>query len=108
MELVSFIITIVLAIFVVLLFVAILAFVREIYSIALDTKTLIADLSDSVKGMRGELDEVKASPKVTDPFKRPKELFQSSHNIIVPKTPDEIRNQNFKKIQEGAEYGVPD
>lgn len=43
--------------------------------------------------------------KVTDPFTRPKEIYSSTNHIVVPKTPTEIRNQNFKKIQEGIEYG---
>ena len=43
--------------------------------------------------------------KVTDPFTKPKPVHSSTSHIIVPKTPTEIRNQNFKKIQEGIEYG---
>lgn len=43
--------------------------------------------------------------KVTDPFTKPKEIYSSTNHIIVPKTPTEIRNQNFKKIQQGIEYG---
>lgn len=43
--------------------------------------------------------------KVTDPFTRPKEIYSSTNHIVVPKTPTEIRNQNFKKIKEGIEYG---
>lgn len=43
--------------------------------------------------------------KVSDPFQKPKEIFSSTSHIIVPKTPTEIRNQNFKKIKEGVEYG---
>lgn len=43
--------------------------------------------------------------KVTDPFTKPKEIYSSTSHIVVPKTPTEIRNQNFKKIKEGVEYG---
>ena len=43
--------------------------------------------------------------KVTDPFTKPKEIYSSTRHIVVPKTPTEIRNQNFKKIKEGIEYG---
>ena len=43
--------------------------------------------------------------KVTDPFSRPQEIYSSTNHIVVPKTPTEIRNQNFKKIKEGIEYG---
>lgn len=43
--------------------------------------------------------------KVTDPFTRPKEIYSSTNHIVVPKTPLEIKNQNFNKIKEGIEYG---
>lgn len=43
--------------------------------------------------------------KVTDPFTKPKPIYSSTNHIVVPKTPTEIRNQNFKKIKEGIEYG---
>ena len=43
--------------------------------------------------------------KVTDPFTKPKEIYSSTSHIVVPKTPTEIRNQNFDKIQKGIEYG---
>lgn len=43
--------------------------------------------------------------KVSDPFTRPKEIYSSTPSIVVPKTPQEIRNQNFEKIKEGIEYG---
>lgn len=43
---------------------------------------------------------------VTDPFEKPKETFSSTTHIIQPKTPDQIRNENFKKIvDEGKMYG---
>lgn len=44
-------------------------------------------------------------PKVTDPFTKPKPVYSSTSHIVVPKTPTEIRNQNFQKIKEGIEYG---
>lgn len=43
--------------------------------------------------------------KVTDPFQKPKEIYSSTSHIVVPKTPTEIRNQNFNKIKDGVEYG---
>lgn len=43
--------------------------------------------------------------KVTDPFQKPAPVHSSTNHIIVPKTPTEIRNQNFKKIKDGIEYG---
>ena len=49
--------------------------------------------------------EPEEEPKVTDPFTKPHEIHSSTSHIVVPKTPTEIRNQNFKKIQEGIEYG---
>lgn len=48
---------------------------------------------------------VNEEPKVTDPFTKPKPIYSSTSHIIVPKTPTEIRNQNFQKIKEGVEYG---
>lgn len=45
--------------------------------------------------------------KVTDPFSKPAEVYSSTSHIVVPKTPTEIRNQNFKRIQNGEEYGNP-
>jgi hypothetical protein len=49
--------------------------------------------------------EPKEEPKVTDPFQKPKHIYSSTEHIIVPKSPQEIRNQNFKKIKDGIEYG---
>lgn len=49
--------------------------------------------------------EEEEEAKVTDPFTKPKEIYSSTSHIVVPKTPTEIRNQNFKKIKEGIEYG---
>lgn len=48
---------------------------------------------------------VQEEAKVTDPFQKPKEIYSSTSHIVVPKTPTEIRNQNFKKIKDGVEYG---
>lgn len=47
----------------------------------------------------------KEEAKVTDPFQKPKEIYSSTSHIIVPKTPTEIRNQNYDKIKKGVEYG---
>ena len=52
-----------------------------------------------------EPEEAQEESKVTDPFQKPKEIYSSTSHIVVPKTPTEIRNQNFKKIKEGIEYG---
>lgn len=99
-------VAIVLAVCITILFAAILAFIRRIDEDVMDTKALVAHLFDVARGLREEIDEVKSTPaKVTDPFEKPKEIYQSTKHIIVPKTPDEIRNENFNKIREGAEYG---
>ncbi len=52
-----------------------------------------------------ELDFIEEKPKATDPFQKPKPIYSSTDHIIVPKSPQEIKNQNFKKIKEGLEYG---
>lgn len=54
--------------------------------------------------------ESKTNPPahVSDPFKRAKEQYQSTKHIVVPKTPDEIRNENYEEIKKGAEYGSID
>ncbi len=43
--------------------------------------------------------------KVSDPFARKKTITTSTKHIVVPKTPDQIRNENAKKIAEGEDYG---
>jgi len=43
--------------------------------------------------------------KVTDPYQKPKQVYSSTAHIIVPKTPTEIQNENFNKLQEGMKYG---
>lgn len=73
-----------------------------------DNKVLIAELSERITGVRNEIDDIKRPPAhVSDPFKKPKEIYQSTKHIVVPKTPDEIRAENFEKIKEGQEYGSP-
>lgn len=49
--------------------------------------------------------DVVEEAKVTDPFTKPREIYSSTSHIVVPKTPTEIRNQNFDKIKKGIEYG---
>ena len=64
------------------------------------------DLKEAVKRQFKEL-ESKATPpaKVSDPFARKKTVTTSTKHIVVPKTPDQIRNENAKKIAEGEDYG---
>lgn len=52
-----------------------------------------------------EPEEPKEEAKATDPYTKPAEIFSSTSHIVVPKTPTEIRNQNFNKLKEGVEYG---
>lgn len=52
-----------------------------------------------------EPEEEQPEAKVSDPYTKPKELYSSSSQIVVPKTPSEIRNQNFNKLKEGIQYG---
>jgi hypothetical protein len=73
---------------------------------------LITSINERNQAMYGEIfdriDALEEDKKgfVTDPFEKPKESFSSSSCIIRPKTPDQIRNENFKKIvEEGKVYG---
>lgn len=66
---------------------------------------LIMDIIDRVHKLSPKDNLVKEDAKVTDPFQKPKEIYSSTSHIVVPKTPTEIRNQNFNKIKEGIEYG---
>lgn len=52
-----------------------------------------------------EPEDKEEEPKVTDPYTKPAQVFSSTSHIVVPKTPTEIRNQNFKRLKEGVEYG---
>lgn len=66
----------------------------------------MAKLSIAVQRQFKDL-ETKANPPahVSDPFKGQRETYQTTKHIVVPKTPDEIRNENFEEIKKGAEYG---
>lgn len=66
---------------------------------------LIIDMLDKVSNLNIEEPVAQEEAKVTDPFTKPAPIHSSTNHIIVPKTPTEIRNQNFKKIKEGIEYG---
>lgn len=66
----------------------------------------LTKLSAAVKNQFHELEKMANPPAhVSDPFKRPKEQYQSTKHIVVPKTPTEIRNENFEEIKKGATYG---
>lgn len=52
--------------------------------------------------------EVVKKGAVTDPFKvanRTNTPGASSRHIIKPKSPDQIRNENYEAIKQGATYG---
>ena len=76
----------------------------------------LARIERLVLDMQEHMDELgkaverqfKAPAKVSDPFKPNKHIASSSKQIVVPKSPDQIRNENAKKIMEGAEYGYID
>lgn len=50
-------------------------------------------------------EEPKSEAKPTDPFEKPKEVFSSTQHIVVRKTPDQIRNENYDRIKNGETYG---
>ena len=66
---------------------------------------LLVQIMNEVSNAKNKKPVVQEEAKVTDPFTKPKPIYSSTNHIIVPKTPTEIRNQNFKKIKEGIEYG---
>lgn len=66
---------------------------------------LIIDILNKVSNLNIEKPVIQEEAKVTDPFTKPAPIYSSTNHIIVPKTPTEIRNQNYKKIKEGIEYG---
>ena len=66
---------------------------------------LIIDILNKVSNLNMEKPVIQEEAKVTDPFTKPAPIYSSTNHIIVPKTPTEIRNQNYKKIKEGLEYG---
>ena len=66
-----------------------------------DTTALMRGIAE-IKG------EVKKRGAVTDPFKaanKSNTLGASSRHIVIRKTPDQIRNENFEEIRKGASYG---
>ena len=73
-------------------------------ALILDTLLLI-DMLNKVSNLNIEKPVIQEEARVTDPFTKPAPIYSSTNHIIVPKTPTEIRNENFKKIKEGLEYG---
>lgn len=78
-------------------------------TIILITQAIICWILVAIEKWLSDIEVEEAEPEaesaVTDPFQKPKEVYSSTSSIVVPKTPMEIRNQNFKKIQDGIEYG---
>lgn len=66
---------------------------------------LIVDILNKISNLNIEQPVIQEEAKVTDPFTKPAPIHSSTNHIIVPKTPTEIRNQNYNKIKEGIEYG---
>ena len=64
------------------------------------------DLKEAVKRQFKAVESKVIPPaKVSDPFARKKTITTSTKHIVVPKTPDQIRNENAMKIAEGEDYG---
>ena len=73
------------------------------------TNTDFLKLSGAIQRKFQEIEsETNPPAHVSDPFKGQKEIYQTTKHIVVPKTPDEIRNENFEEIKKGAEYGSVD
>lgn len=75
--------------------------VRLAYYIMLETPKLDKKLSDIEN-------QVKKRGFVTPPFEAAnpdRSIRGTSPHIVQRKTPDQIRNENFKKIEEGQTYG---
>ena len=66
---------------------------------------ILIDITNKISNLNIEKPVIQEEAKVTDPFTKPAPIHSSTNHIIVPKTPTEIRNQNYKKIKEGIEYG---
>ena len=62
--------------------------------------------------MKDTNERIKVKGKVTDPFKAAnsrRTQNTSSKHIIIRKTPDQIRAENYEKIKnEGMSYGNPE
>lgn len=76
------------------------AIVLIFLSVATYANQIYLDIDSRLKAL-----ETQGAGYTSDPFEKPKETMQSSAHIIVPNTPDQIRNKNFQKIKEGQTYG---
>ncbi|ATW62229.1 hypothetical protein CQ476_28 [TM7 phage DolZOral124_53_65] len=75
---------------------------QNCFDVLVEYQRITMDKLDTIKK------EVKKSGGVTDPFEvanRSGTIGASSQHIIVPKSPDQIRNENFERIKNGEQYG---
>lgn len=87
----------------------ILLYLTRLEKTLLDLMDGQTDLGNAVETQFKRLKDQAIPPaKVTDPFSRRKQIFSSTSHIVVPKTPTEIRNQNFERIKNGESYGSVD
>ena len=99
------IIAILLAIIAVMLWlggVAAFAYIRTVVKHIAEYQRVTLEKIDSVQK------EVNKKGYVTDPFKTANKTNtpgSSTRHIIKPKSPDQIRNENYEAIKEGAKYG---
>ena len=75
-------------------------------------RTVVTHIAEHQRTMLEKIDfiktEVNKKGAVTDPFKlanKHNTPGASSRHIIVPKSPDQIRNENYEEIKKGATYG---
>lgn len=64
--------------------------------------------NDGLKLILDKIEEVKPRGAVTDPFKaanKPAAISTSSKHIVIRKSPDQIRNENYEEIRQGNTYG---
>lgn len=99
------IIAILLAIIVVMLWlggVAGFAYIRTVVQHVAEYQRTTLEKIDFIKT------EVNKKGAVTDPFKvanRHTSPGASTRHIITPKSPDQIRNENYEEIKQGSRYG---
>lgn len=75
-------------------------------------RQVVKSLSEMTRSIEGKLktvqSEVEKKGVVTDPFEAANKTHTpgaSGSHIIIRKSPDQIRNENFEKIKNGGKYG---
>ena len=92
---------------IVVLLLAVLVKVQDISNKQSDHDKHLASLYGEITDVRNE---AKKKGAVTDPFQAANKshtVGASSKHIIVRKTPDQIRAENFEKLKNGGQYGHP-